>query len=59
VSAFLDALLVYWGTACDLVQRQEHGSQREGAPLTWEDARRVVFQTMLVMYEVGRAVRGR
>ena len=40
--AMLDALLVYWGTVSDIVQRQEHGSGKEGDPLTWEDARRVV-----------------
>lgn len=53
---FLDALLAYWGTVSDLVQRQEHGAQKEGTPLTWEDARRVVFQTAVVMYEIARIV---
>lgn len=52
---FLDALLVYWGTLGDLVQRQEHGAQKEGKPLEWEDARRVVFQTAAVMFEVDHA----
>jgi hypothetical protein len=56
-SLFLDALVAYWGTVSDLVQRQEHGSQREGEPLAWEDGRRVVFQTCAVMYEVARALR--
>ena len=56
--AFLDALLAYWGTVSDLVQRQEHGAKKEGEPLTWEDARRVVFQTAIVMFEVARAPRG-
>jgi hypothetical protein len=46
----------YWGTVSDLVQRQEHGAQKQGAELTWEDARRVVFQTAIVMYEVSRAL---
>lgn len=55
-SEFLDALIAYWGTVSDLVQRQEHGSQREKTDLSWEDARRVVFQTCVVMYEVHRAV---
>jgi hypothetical protein len=55
-SAFLDALVSYWGAAADLAQRQEHGSQREGTALVWEDARRVVFQTVVVMYEVARAL---
>jgi hypothetical protein len=56
VHPFLDALLTYWGTVMDLHQRQEHGAQREGQPLTWEDGRRVVFQTLLVMYELDRAL---
>jgi hypothetical protein len=55
--AFLSALLAYWGTVSDLVQRQEHGAQREGAPLVWEDARCVVFQTCIVMFEISRGVR--
>ena len=53
---FLDALLAYWGTVSDLVQRQEHDAQKEGESLEWEDARRVVFQTCVVMYEVHRAL---
>jgi hypothetical protein len=53
---FLDALIAYWGTVSDLVQRQEHGAQKEGQPLVWEDARRVVFQTAMVMFEVDSAL---
>ena len=53
---FLDALLNYWGTIHDLIQRQEHGSQREKAILIWEDSRRVIFQTLIVMYEVDKAL---
>ena len=53
--AFLDALLAYWGTVSDLVQRQEHGALREQEPLTWEDARRVVFQTAIIMFEIAQA----
>jgi hypothetical protein len=53
---FLDALLAYWGTVSDLVQRQEHGAQKEGRPLVWEDGRRVVFQTAVVMFEVDRSL---
>lgn len=49
---FLDTLLSYWGTVSDLIQRQEHGGQKEGEPLVWADGRRVVFQTMLLMYEI-------
>ncbi len=50
--AFLDAVLTYWGTISDLIQRQEHGGQKEGRALVWEDGRRVVFQTAIVMHEV-------
>jgi hypothetical protein len=53
---FLDALLAYWGTVSDLVQRQEHGAQKEGHPLVWEDGRRVVFQTALVMFEIDSTI---
>ena len=55
-SAFLEALVAYWGTVADLTQRQEHGGQKDGQPLILEDARRVVFQTLLVMYEIDRAI---
>lgn len=56
VNAFSEALLAYFGTVGDLIQRQEHGAQREGEPLAWEDARRVVFQTLLVMFELDRTL---
>jgi hypothetical protein len=56
-SEMLQALVAYWATVMNIIQRQEHGSQREGGELTWEDARRVVFQTAVVMFEVDRAVR--
>jgi len=52
---FLDAVLAYWGTASDLVQRQTHGAERE-EELTWEDGWRVVFQTAVVMIELHRAL---
>jgi hypothetical protein len=54
--ALLDALFEYWRAAVELVQRQEHGGQKEGEPLGWEDGRRVVFQTANVMVELHRAV---
>lgn len=54
--SFLKALLAYWGTVNDLIQRQEHGAQKEGEELIWEDARRIVFQTIVVMYEVDRSL---
>jgi hypothetical protein len=54
---FLKSLLAYWGSVSDLVQRQEHGAHRDKSPLSWEDGRRVVFQTCIVMYEVDRSLK--
>lgn len=56
VTAFLESLLPFWGTVSDLVQRQEHAKQKEGEPINWEDARRVVFQTANVMFEMHRTI---
>lgn len=53
---FLDALYAYFEAIEALIQRQEHGAQKEGEPLVWKDARRVVFQTMIVMYELDQAL---
>jgi hypothetical protein len=47
-----DALFNYWRVAIEIVQRQEHGGQREGEQLEWEDGRRAVFHTGVVMIEV-------
>ncbi len=49
---FLEALLAYWGTVSDLVQRQEHGAQREKQYLRWSDARRIVLQVAIIMFEL-------
>lgn len=57
VTAFLEALLPFWGTVSNLVQRQEHAGQKEGESINWEDARRVVFQTANVMFELNRGLR--
>jgi hypothetical protein len=51
IGAHLSALLSYWGTTLDLAHRQEHGTAKERASLGPEDARRVVFHTIIVMYE--------
>jgi len=48
----LGSLTEYWGAANDLVQRQEHGAVKEGEELNWEDARRVVFATLIAMHEI-------
>jgi hypothetical protein len=55
-SALLDAMFGYWRALGDVVQRQEHAGQREREPLDWEDGRRVVFQTAVVMFEIDRAL---
>jgi hypothetical protein len=52
---FVNALLSYWRSVSDLAQRQEHAGLHEGETPRAEDARRLVFQTLLVMYEVDRA----
>jgi len=51
-----ELLLASWGATSDLAMRQEHGAQREGEPLRWEDARRVVFQVAAVMVELDHAL---
>jgi len=56
-SDLLDALFCYWRVVGDLIQRQEHAGQREGEPLSWEDGRRVVFQTAVVMFEIAGELR--
>jgi hypothetical protein len=56
IESLLHVLVTYWGTVSDVVQRQEHGAAKEKEPLVWEDGRRVVFQTLIVMYEIDRAL---
>jgi hypothetical protein len=55
-SDFLDALFGYWREVVNLAQRQEHGGQKEGESLVWEDARRVVLHTAVVMIEIARTL---
>lgn len=50
-SELLKALGDYSEAVLAIVQRQEHGAQKEGEDLTWNDARRVVFHVGAVMYE--------
>jgi len=45
-------LVTWWDSISDLVQRQERGSQKEGAPLAWPDSRRVVFDVAILMLEI-------
>jgi hypothetical protein len=57
-AGLLDSLMAYWRDANTLLQRQEHGDQKPGKPLGWEDGRRAVLQTAIVMFEVDRALTG-
>jgi hypothetical protein len=57
-SELLVALLMYLDAVNGLVQRQEHGDQKPGEPLTWEDARASVFQTANLMFEFDRVLNG-
>jgi hypothetical protein len=54
---FLGVLYNYWDVVNALVQKEEHGAQKEKIQLVWEDGRRVVFQTMVLMYEVSQSLR--
>lgn len=53
----LDVLIDYWDVVNDLIQKQEHGAQREKVKLVWKDARRVVFQAMMLMFEVSQSLK--
>jgi hypothetical protein len=51
-----------WAEAAALLRGEDAAGelstigQREGEPLDWEDGRRAVFQTAIVMYEVDRTL---
>jgi hypothetical protein len=51
-----DKLVDYWHAVSNLAQRQEHAASRDREPLTDDDARRLVFQTLNVMVEIDRAL---
>lgn len=54
--ALLEALLSYWQALNSVVQRHRDRAQDVRERLTWEDGRRVVVLTALVMVEVDRCV---
>lgn len=54
---FLEAIYNFWESVSNLIQRQEHGAKKEGEELVWEDGRRVVFQTMVIIYEIDKALK--
>jgi hypothetical protein len=52
----LKALGAYSEATIEIIQRQEHGGQKEGHPLMWADGRRVVFHVAAVMYEFAATI---
>jgi integrase len=56
VTQLLDATVILWGGVSDLMNRQEHAARRENERLVAEDGRRLVFQTVVAMYEIDRAL---
>jgi hypothetical protein len=54
---FLNILYKFWDVVNALVQKQEHAAQREKVQLVWKDARIVVFQTMMLMFEVSQSLK--
>lgn len=52
VRKYLRSLFDYWKAVGGLIQKQEHRAEKEKEQLTWEDSRRVVFQTVNVMFEL-------
>jgi hypothetical protein len=49
---FIERFYNYIDIVNDLVQKQEHDASKENVNLTWNDSRRVVFHTALIMLEV-------
>jgi|ERR1700722_6652086 len=47
----LEGLGNLWESTNGLIQRQEHGAQKEGEKVTWDDARRTVHLSMFLMIE--------
>jgi len=54
--ALLISMIEYWGAVDGSMNRLVHANAKQGRPVTVEDARRVVFQALCVMYEIDRAL---
>jgi hypothetical protein len=52
----LEAFLAYRARSGISSSGTSTGRQREGRPLVWEDGRRIVFQTAVVVFEIDRAL---
>lgn len=49
-------LVEYFGALSDLAQKLEHDGAAEKETITWESARLLVFQTLVVLYEIDHAL---
>jgi hypothetical protein len=54
---FIEAIADYWNCLIEIIQRQEHSGLKDGEELGFEDARRVVFHTAILFYEVNRIMK--
>ncbi|MCX6170161.1 MAG: hypothetical protein NTX65_12520 [Ignavibacteriales bacterium] len=57
IPKFLTAIEDYWNNLIDIIQRQEHSGLKDGEELGFEDARRVVFHTGILLYEISRTIK--
>ena len=55
-ATMLDTLCAHFEAVNDVVQRLEHGDQKDNEPVTWEQARAAVYQAMNVMFEFDRLI---
>jgi hypothetical protein len=53
-SDLLASRIEYQDAVNAVVQRQEHGDEKPGDALAWEDGRAAVFQTAMLMFEFDR-----
>ena len=58
VAKHADALVEYWWSIYNLAHRQVHDADREEERTTPLDAQRAIFQTIVVMLEISRPMRG-
>jgi hypothetical protein len=53
---FYTSLLSYWNALVDLIQRQEHSGLNEGEEISFNDAKRIVFQTAVLFYDISKRI---
>jgi hypothetical protein len=49
---WLKSLLDYLLGVSGIIQRVTHAAEKQGEPINWNDARRVVTQTLILIYEL-------